>query len=103
MMLTNAFHLYNKYSENKMPFFDFRLAVVKRLLSPMSKQITTKSRRIVHILKKRQFAPGKKQVPRKTCKSCMERYKKRTDTTYECETCPCNPRYCLNCSIITHK
>lgn len=102
MLLTNAFHLYNSFSAQKMPFFDFRMAVIKALLPPFLEQDPQKPANRAHVLKKRDLTPGQKQIARKRCKLCAEQ-KKRTETTFECETCPGSPGYCLNCSIIMHK
>lgn len=103
MIMTNSFHLYNKYSGQRMSSFDFRMAVIKSLLPPMMEHGPRIPANREHELRKREHTPGKKQIARKRCKLCAEQYNKRTDTSFECIKCPGNPGYCLNCSIIIHK
>lgn len=103
MCLLNAHHLFNKYSDNKMPLADFRLQVIKQLLPHIEEEHPRKNeQQQQHTLVKREATPGKKQVMRKRCKLCSAEGR-RTDTIYECETCVGTPGFCLNCSIIYHK
>lgn len=104
MLVFNSLYLYNKYSGNKMTLYDYRMNIIKGLLPPMDvpRNVSKKHHKQTHVVQKREATPGKKQVMRKRCKKCAEQGK-RTDTPYECTTCPDKPGYCLNCCIISHK
>lgn len=101
MMLLNAHHLFNKYSGSKMTLYDFRINVIKSLMPRITQDIPAAVTQ-GHKLVKRDLADGKKQVSRKRCQSCTK-MGKRTQTIYECSTCPGAPGFCLDCSDIIHK
>lgn len=101
MMLLNAHHLFNKYSGSKMTLYDFRINVIKSLMYKITEDIPAVVTQ-EHKLVKRDLADGQKQVSRKRCQSCTKTGK-RTQTIYECSTCPGAPGFCLDCSNIIHK
>lgn len=100
MLLLNAHYLYNKYAEKKMTLYDFRINIIKGLLPPTVEDIPGRNQ--PHILVKRESTEGKKQIDRKRCQSCSAAGI-RTQTPYQCQSCPGAPGYCLNCSTIVHK
>lgn len=100
IMLINSHALYNKYSGEKMPLYEFRLSVIKALL-PCIEEHRQKENPDVHVMFKR-VSTGTKRIQRRRCKSCANEGK-RTETLYECRDCPENTGYCLNCCIIYHK
>ncbi|KAG5863118.1 hypothetical protein JTB14_014938 [Gonioctena quinquepunctata] len=100
-MLLNAHHLFNKYSGSKMTLYEFRINVIKNLVPPITENIPAAVTQ-QHKLVKRHLGDGKKQISRRRCQSCAKEGK-RTQTIYECSTCPGAPGFCLECSDIIHE
>lgn len=109
MSLINAFYLHNQYAQRGR-LYDFRLDVIKNLLSSRSTPsirpaIMNVSHTISKIEKKAKEIKGSqesKRVSRKECKVCRQK-KIRKQTVYECKTCPGNPGFCLECFETYHK
>lgn len=97
MMLLNAYNLHNKY-EDKMSFYDFRLAVIHSLLPPLNTPIETpfqKNLRLsAHKIKRNDERDFKNRVKRKNCRVCCKTQRKKK-TPYFCSTCPSKPGLCL--------
>ncbi|KAG5866929.1 hypothetical protein JTB14_019776 [Gonioctena quinquepunctata] len=101
IMLLNAHHLFNKYSGSKMTLYESRMNVIISLVPPITENIPAAVTQ-QHKLVKRYLGDGKKQISRKRCQSCAKEGK-RTQTIYECSTCPGAPGFCLECSDIVHE
>lgn len=96
MLLINSHSLYNTHSTKKISLYDFRLAVIKRLLSEQPpKQLhseRTLPKTAEHCPEKYAVVGGKQL--RKRCKVCYSK-KIRKDTPYCCPVCPDSPGLCL--------
>lgn len=97
MMLWNAYNLHNKY-EDKMSFYDFRLAVIRGLLPPLNGPIESpaqkKLRLSAHKIKRNDERDFKNRVKRKNCRVCCKTQRNKK-TPYFCSTCPDKPGLCL--------
>jgi hypothetical protein len=110
MSLSNAFFIYNKYCvTNKVNLYDFRLAILEKLL-PKPTATAPKNMLNNHKLSKietvkvREKKEGNsiraiKEVVRKECKGCREN-KKRAATLYECKACDGWPGFCIECFFL---
>lgn len=109
MGILNAYILYNKYNiEKKLTMLDFRLAIIKSLLTPEQNddeeevEALETERTTMHLLSKAPFLPNGKRG-RKRCTICY-RNGKRKDTTYYCKACEDQPFLCNeSCFLAYHK
>lgn len=103
LIMSNSHFLYNKYSGQNLPLYDFRLSVIRGLLKPQSilRAPMPHSAASEHVLKLREEKKGGK-IMRKQCKNCYSK-EKRKDTIYICTVCEGCPGYCLDCAKITHE
>ena len=102
MMLINAHGLYNKYSGKKMNLYDFRVAVIRKLLPTQTVVQENQPKLDAHYLVKREEKTSSGKIKRKACKTCYKK-NKRTDTTYVCQKSPGLPGNCLDCATLTHE
>lgn len=100
MIMINAHSLYNKYSGKRANLYDFRLAVIRKLLWQQPER--KPAGKLTHRLTTRKEKTASGKIMRKYCKDCHSRGK-RKDTIYVCDSCPNAPGYCLDCAVITHK
>lgn len=96
MMLLNSYMLWCKYTvEKKMPFYDFRLICIKKLLEgkqPIPKVLSPRA--IQHFPTKCEIGENGK-CKRKKCRVCKAEGR-RKDTIYNCLACPDHPGLCLD-------
>lgn len=101
MIMINAHSLYNKYSGRRTNFYDFRIAVKRKLLKTQP-EIKSEAK-VTHKLMIRKDKTASGKVKRKYCKDChSEGTRARAQYTYVCDSCPNAPGYCLDCAVI-HK
>lgn len=104
-LLLNSYLLYCQ-NECKIPFYNFRLNIIRSLLKKYDKtgelgekqnEISTKLPTAVPFVHTLQLLPKSEKttkVQRKRCSYCKE-IGKREDTSYYCSLCPQNPPLCL--------
>lgn len=110
LLLLNSYFLYNKHTiGKKMNLYDFRLVIIRELLSSKPTERCTTSPKNLHVSPSVNHLPSKCEFGasgrtlRKKCKQC-KKSGLREDTTYHCETCPGKPGLCLEpCFKIYHK
>ena len=98
-MTLNSFYLYQKCCTSKMTYYDYRLSVIRKLLSLSSRlaprEAPPKKNDVHASCKLKTNASGK--TMRKRCRVCNEEGRRR-DTQYYCESCPQKPALCVdNC------
>lgn len=98
MSLTNALHLYNRFSANKkLNLYDFRLQILEKLLPDPNKvnprnvlkvkhELTKIEKTRVRLKKVGSATKETTEVARNECKGCRAQ-KKRLQTIYECKQC----------------
>jgi hypothetical protein len=104
MMVLNSFKIYCKTTGVKLPFHEFRLAIIEELLpenasrdvGPPKKNVTGN-----HFIGRCE-ASEKGRTLRKKCRQCAKN-KIRKDTIYYCKDCPDFPGLCLDCFKPYHK
>ncbi|XP_045459223.1 piggyBac transposable element-derived protein 4-like [Melitaea cinxia] len=113
MSLSNAWHLYNKYSSvDKLNLYDFRLKLLERLLPDPNeinrRQVLKKKHVLTKIEKTRtrikrigRIEKETTEVVRKECRGCRA-LKKRVQTIYECKQCEGSPGFCTKCFSEQH-
>lgn len=105
-LLLNSYILFKIYSANKMSYYDFRITVIKKLLSFKQTKEQTYNKAGVkttgsHYPQKSSNDSGR--AKRKRCKMCYSK-NIRKDTPYFCPDCPDSPGLCLeNCFQEYHK
>lgn len=96
MSVLNSFFLFNKHTMGKkMPLFDFRLAVIKHLLSPVDSRHNERPRQALpdHLPVKNNVGRNNKTL-RRRCVVCYSTGV-RKDSIYKCDGCPEKPALCL--------
>lgn len=102
LLLFNSYILHQKYSGSKMNFYDFRLAVIEKLLPVLSEE-SNKRQVAKHIPTKIKTNDTGSRRPRKRCRVCSEN-KLRKDTVWECQACQDKPGLCNDpCFSLFHK
>lgn len=101
MMVLNSFYLFAQSCQHKMNFYDYRLQIIRSLLTPPTK--VDKPVTLQHLPQLVSYNAEGTRRARKKCKVCC-RKKKRTDTIYMCAACPDSPGLCLEpCFSEFHK
>nr|XP_012151143.1 PREDICTED: piggyBac transposable element-derived protein 4-like [Megachile rotundata] len=100
----NSFYLYNKFSNRKCNFYDYKMQVLEVLLPKKENMKTLKS---IHRLSKignikQDLKKNIKVTMRKECKMCRMR-SVRKDTTYQCNICTGQPGFCVECFFDFHE
>ena len=94
IFLYNAHYLYNKYSQNKMTFLQFREAIVSHLVGERRKERFHKPKAEFHYLAA--LPPTqKKKNPTNRCVYCSKSGV-RHESRYFCEYCPEQPTLCVD-------
>lgn len=96
IMLHNSHQLYNKFSGKRLSFYDFRLAVLEKLLPEQGPKLNRSSRPQVaeHFPRKVDQKNEHGKSKRKRCRVCSSK-NIRKDTLYYCNVCPGEPGLCL--------
>lgn len=94
ILLHNSYILYKKYSGKKMSLYDFRLAVLEKLLPEEGNEAEVMVNKDQHLPSKIAETSGTGNTLRKRCRVCTKQ-KKRKDTIYHRETCPYKSGLCL--------
>lgn len=101
LLFINAHFLYRKFGTNrKMPFYDFRIAVLEELLQT-TQEPTVRVGAEQHVLEKTPKNGKWKRVYRK-CVRCTKRGG-RFETRYYCRLCPRQPALCIECFPLFHR
>lgn len=105
LLLYNSYMLYNKHSNRRLSYYDFRLAVLEEILpkkhSIAELRITKLGTK--HFLEKIERKNQAKRVLRKRCRICWAK-KIRKDSSYHCTQCIDKPGLCVGkCFVDYHK
>jgi hypothetical protein len=98
MMVLNSYKLYCKTNRVKIPFYDFRLAIIDKLLPENASregELPSKDTAGNHFIAKCETSDKGRKL-RKKCRQCFKK-QIRKDTMYYCRTCPNFPGLCLEC------
>lgn len=96
MMLLNSFFFFKKATQQKTSFYDYRLEVIRTLLSHKP----TVSKGISEIAT--HFPSKLSRTQRKRCRVCSKKQIRRS-SQYYCAACEEQPGLCLNCFPEYHK
>lgn len=91
LLLLNSHYLYNTFSGKRLNLYDFRLAVIEKLLP--EKEHTAEDKK--HYPTKVEGKNKSGKTMRKKCKVCYQN-KIRRDTVYCCNSCPEKPGLCID-------
>lgn len=94
LLFQNSYILFKKYSGKQMSFYDFRLAVLEKLLPDGENEVQEKVKCSEHLPVKITITNEKGKTLRKRCRACWKQ-KVRKDTIYHCPICPDQPGLCL--------
>lgn len=101
IMLLNPWFLYNGNSPSKLNYYDFRLAVIEKLLGPPPAEPIPRLK-LYHLP---EYCPKGEngKAKRRRCQVCWTNGKVRKDSVYYCSQCPQGPGLCLTpCFRIFH-
>lgn len=103
MMLTSHYMYKQGSPHNKKNFYDYRLAVIDKLLGPPPSEPLPKIK-ITHLPELRPKGEGDNtRTKRRRCIVCWEERKVRKDSIYYCPLCPSQPGLCLTpCYRVFH-
>lgn len=102
LLLLNSYFLFNKYSGQRLGLYEFRHAVIRKLLTPKRRRDDSpEGLPTQHLPIKIRKQEGQKRTLRKKCKVCTKN-NKRTDTSYICATCPDTPGLCLGKCFLSY-
>lgn len=96
MMLLNSYFLFKQATQQKMSFYDYRLKIIKTLLSRKPKVAEDKSEPAIH------FPSKVSRTQRKRCRVCSKK-QIRKSSQYYCPACEEQPGLCLDCFSEYHK
>ncbi|KAJ8938915.1 hypothetical protein NQ314_011291 [Rhamnusium bicolor] len=95
IMLHNSWYLYNQKLEKHISFYDFRLAVLEKMLPEDGTKAKAPIRRSAsHLPQKIAKRTAQGKTCRKKCRVCFKK-NIRKDSLYHCTMCPDSPGLCL--------
>ncbi|XP_014259734.1 piggyBac transposable element-derived protein 4-like [Cimex lectularius] len=94
LMVLNAYRLFSLHADDSYSLLDFRLSIVRELLS-LKRVFLTRFLGSAHHLPTRHSVNERGKALRKRCKLCYSQGR-RKDTTYYCSQCPDTPALCLH-------
>lgn len=102
MMLLNAFYLYRLHTKENISLYDFRLAIIEKLIGPVAKP-SVSSTFDIHLPKFLDEENLKKRK-RRDCKYCFNNFRVKKSSMFVCFECPDTPTFCLQpCFRLYHK
>lgn len=95
LLFYNAFILYTKYSGKRLSYYNFRLAVLEKILPEVNTAKPNPVKQVAsHFPVKIEGKNESGRVLRKRCKVCWKN-KVRKDSSYHCTVCPDAPGLCI--------
>lgn len=104
LLLLNSYLLFREYGSNRrMPFYEFRLHIIRYLLKIDDTPVTGPAPQPSNKHTPQSFPPSttRKGAKVKRCRVCLSK-DKRKDTAYFCDACPDKPALCLKSCFSEH-